>query len=764
MSMPRTLFARLRELMAHRHAPGDPLAFVADLQALSRLVAGEMLTEVCSIYITRAGGVMELTASQGLRQVAIGRTRLRVGEGIVGLAAATGETLNLPDAQNHPAFAYRPETGEDAYASMLAVPVRRAGRTLGVLTVQTLSPRRFDAEEVETVETVAMLLAELLAAARAPEQQAMGQAESLAATLPRRFGAVSLAPGIIMGSVLLHAGHITPDRLLADDPEEEQARLERGWQTMQTGIDRLISHQLPAAGAAAKGRRTADTQASREILEAYRLVAADSGWLKRVSEAIRGGLSAEAAVARVAGDLRDRMRRVTDPYLRERLADLEDMAGRLLACLDGGAEHGPVTPGAILLARRLGPAELLDWHARGIGGVVIEEGSPSGHAAILARALGLPALGGARGVVESAEDGEPAVLDADDGQVVLRPSPELRRGYMSAIAARTARQAGWAALRDKPGVTQDGTRVRLMLNVGLALELAQLQAVGAEGIGLFRTEIAMLARGMVVDTAEQMAVYARVLDAAADRPVMFRTLDLGGDKLLPGSPPPEEENPAMGWRSLRIGLDRPALLRRQLRALLLAADGRPLSVMFPMVATVAEFRAARALLLAEAARVRPAPSDLRIGTMLEIPSLLWQLPALLKECDFISVGTNDLLQFLFAADRGTPALAGRYDMLSPPVFDMFDALLAQAAETGVPCSVCGEAASRPLEALALVGLGFDTLSMPASSILPVKGMLAQVDLPAFRRFLATIRKASAGAASLREPIAGWARERSLPIG
>ncbi len=769
MSMPRTLFARLRELMAHRHAPGDPLAFVADLLALSRLVAGEMLTEVCSIYVTRAGGIMELMASHGLRQTAVGRTRLRVGEGIVGLAAETGETLNLPDAQNHPAFAYRPETGEDAYASMLAVPVRRAGRTLGVLTVQTLLPRRFDAEEVETVETVAMLLAELLAAARAPEQPALGQAESLAATLPRRFGAVSLAPGIVMGPVVLHAGHIAPDRLLADDPDQELVRLERGWQCMQSGIDRLISDQLPSTGGvggsqgSGKGRKAADAQASREILEAYRLVAADSGWLKRVSEAIRGGLSAEAAVARVAGELRDRMRRVTDPYLRERLADLEDMAGRLLACLDGGAEHGPVTPGAILLARRLGPAELLDWHSRGIGGVVIEEGSPSGHAAILARALGLPAVGGARGVVESAEDGEPAVLDADDGQVVLRPSSELRRGYMSAIAARTARQAGWASLRDKPGITLDGTRVRLLLNVGLALELTQLQAVGAEGIGLFRTEIAMLARGMVVDTAEQMAVYARVLDAAGDRPVMFRTLDLGGDKLLPGSPPPEEENPAMGWRSLRIGLDRPALLRRQLRALLLASHGRPLSVMFPMVATVAEFRAARALLLAEAARVRPAPCELRIGTMLEIPSLMWQLPALLKECDFISVGTNDLLQFLFAADRGTPALAGRYDILSPPVFDMFGELLARAGEAGVPCSVCGEAASRPLEAMTLVGLGFDTLSMPASSILPVKGLLAQVDLPAFRAFLATIRRASVGASSLRDALSGWARERSLPI-
>jgi phosphotransferase system enzyme I (PtsP) len=761
MSTPRTLFARLRELMAHRRSPGDPAAMMADLAALARLIAGEMMSDVCSIYVSRAGGVLDLAATQGLRANAVGRTRMRVDEGIVGLASSTGETLNLADAQNHPAFAYRPETGEDPYPSMLAVPVRRAGRSLGVIVLQTLIPRRFDAEEVEVVETVAMLLAELLAATRLPEQigPMAGHSDELSATLPRRFAGVSLASGVVIGPVVLHSGQVTPDRLLADDPEQELARLDLGWQAMQRGIDRLISDQLPES----KGRRAADAQASREILEAYRLVAADAGWLKRVSDAIRLGLTAEAAVSRVAGELRERMRRINDPYLRERLADLEDMAGRLLASLDGGQEQGPVPPFAILLARRLGPAELLDWHARGIAGVVIEEGSQGGHAAILARALGLAALGGARGVVEAAEAGCEAVLDGDEGQIVLRPGSELRSGYQAAIAARTARQAGWAGLRDKPVITRDGVRVTVMLNLGLALELPQLAATGADGIGLFRTEIAMLARGAVVDTPEQMAIYARVMDAAQGKPVVFRTLDLGGDKLLPGSALPEEENPAMGWRSLRIGLDRPALLRRQLRALLLAAAGRPLSVMFPMVATVAEFRAARHLLLAEAARVRPAPESLQIGTMLEIPALMWQLPALLRETHFISVGTNDLLQFLFAADRGTPALAGRYDLLSPPVLDLLADLAVQCKAARVPLSVCGEAASRPLEAITLVGLGIESLSMPASSVLPLKALLAELDVGAFRQFLTSIRRTSAGMASLREAIATWARERALPV-
>ena len=545
---------------------------------------------------------------------------------------------------------------------------------------------------------------------------------------------------------------------LADDPVHELARLELAVVAMQQGLDELIAAGLPAID----GARRIDTAASREILDAYRLVAADTGWLKRVAEAVGGGLSAEAAVHRVAGDLRDRMRRVTDPYLRERLADIEDMVGRLLAALDDGAPAGPVAPGTLLLVRRLGPAELLDWHSRGIAGVVIEEASASGHAAILARALGLPALAGARGILEAAEDGDIAVLDADDGQVVLRPDQEVVRVYERAQAARSARQAGWAALRDQPTVTADGTPVQLMLNIGLALELGQIVATGAAGIGLFRTEIAMLARGTVMDTTEQAAVYARVLDAAAGRPVLFRTLDLGGDKMLPGSAA-TEENPAMGWRSLRIGLDRPALLRRQLRALLLAAGGRDLSVMFPMVATVTEFRAARALLRAEAAKVRPAPARLMVGTMLEVPALMWQLDTLLAEVDFVSVGTNDLLQFLFAADRGTPGLAARYDLLSPPVLELLAQLVAACAKAGVPLSVCGEHAARPLEAMTMVGLGITSLSMPAAGLLPVKALLAALDLPAFRQLLAAIRRTGAGAASVREPIAAWAREHGLPI-
>ena len=738
MTGPRRLLSRLRNLRAHDSAP---------LSAMVELVASEMVSEVCSIYVQRPGDILELAATEGLNRQAIGHTRLRVGEGIAGLCAATGTVMNLPDAQNHPAFVYRAETDEEPFASMLAVPVRRSGRSLGVVVVQIGTPRLFTDPEVDDLETVAMLLAEMLSGSGVAD----GSHEGVGATVPRQFAGTPLMGGIAVGQIVL----LRPPRrvftVLADDPEVEQHRLEQAMDRMQRGLDDLFA-EVPHNG------RAADVSASREVLEAYRLVAADAGWLRRVGEVIRSGLTAEAAVQRVAGELHDRMRRISDAYLRERLADMEDLANRLLTALTGEVPRSAVPEGAILLARRLGPAELLDWQARGIAGAAVEEASPSGHAAILARALGIPALGGLRGLLNSAEQGDEAVVDADEGQFILRPEAEVQRAYLRAQEARNAKFAELGKWRGRPAVTADGFALKLMLNVGLSMELPQLERTGADGIGLFRTEIAMLARGSVADVAEQASIYGRVMDEAGDKPVVFRTLDLGADKLLPGTVS-EEENPAMGWRSLRVGLDRPALLRRQLRALLLAAGGRTLSVMFPMVATVGEFRAAKALLVAEAKRVRPPPGSLLIGTMLEVPALMWQLPELLKDADFISVGSNDLLQFLFAADRGTPSLYDRYDFISPPVLDMLEQLVCKASVAGVPVSLCGEAAARPLEALVLAALGITTLSMPASGILPLKAMFSQVDLGAFRSVLSAIRRG--GDSGLRGSVATWAREQGI---
>ena len=724
----------------------------ATLPALAHLVADEIAAAVCSIYIKRPGDMLELLATEGLNPAAVGRTRLRVGEGIVGLSAASGRVMNLADAQYHPGFAYRPETGEEHLASMLAVPVRRGGRTLGVLTVQDEAPRQYSQDLVEELETVALLVSEILAEAGASD----GSEEGIAATVPRVFSAVRLTGGIAIGPVVFHRLRPAPGPLLVDDPQAELDRLHAAVERMQRGLDELHLRLPPSA---------AEDAAPHEILEAYRLVAADAGWLQRVTDAVRDGLSAEAAVQRVAAEVHDRMRRIDDPLLRERLADLEDMAGRLLGELAGATPVSSV-PGAILIARRLGPAELLSWHQAGIAGLVVEEATATGHAAILARALGLPAVGGLRGVLAAAEPGDMMILDAEEGDLFLRPETELCQVYERLLAARNEEASGWAGTR-RATSTVDGERIHLMLNLGLTLELDLLDRTGAEGVGLFRTEIAALARGGVLDLAEQTTMYKRVLDTAGDRPVIFRTLDLGADKLISGEEPPEEDNPAMGWRSLRVGLDRPAILRRQLRALLLAAEGRPLSVMFPMVATVKEFCAARDLLLSEARRIRPAPDPLRIGTMLEIPALLWQLDELAAAADFISVGSNDLSQFLFAADRSAPGLSGRYDFLSPPMLNMLETVLRRALAArdgaGIPVSLCGEAAGRPMEALTLAALGFRTLSMSGAGMLPVRSALTRLDLGRFRPVLRAIREAATSGENLREPLVTWVREQGIEV-
>ena len=734
----RHLFARLREALA----PGT-----ASLPDIAELLAQELPADACVIYVARPGEVLELAATHGLNVSAVGHTRLRLGEGIIGMVAASGDSLNLADAQNHPRYVYRAELGEEAFASTLAMPVKRAGRILGVIAMMSREARVFAPVEVEVVATVAMLLAEILARAGATDLSE----EGFSARLPRRYAGHVLSAGIARGKILPYGASPPIAKLLTDDPAAELARLEKAVETANKSLDGLITSTLPGGSA------------PRDVLDAYRMVTQSAGWLAQVRQAIGDGLTAETAVDKVAQNLRERMRRITDPYLREKLADIEDMIGRLMVALGGMAPKPERADGMLLLVRRLGPADLLDWHARGIAGVAIEEASASGHAAILARALGLPALAVERGAVEAAQGGDDALLDAEGATLILRPEPEVLQVYDRALAARSVRAAALSAYRELPAITRDGTQMSLMLNVGLALELDQLERTGADGIGLYRTEIAALAAGGIPDVAGQAAEYGRVLDRAGGRPVLFRTLDLGADKLLPGEASGGEENPAMGWRSLRVGLDRPAILRRQLRALLLGAQGRPLSVMFPMVATVEEFRAARDLLEAEAARIRPVPEILEAGTMLEVPALLFQLPGLLAEADFVSVGTNDLMQFLFAADRGTPELAERYDTLSAPVLEMLERLVTACGEAGVPLSICGEAAGRPMDALVFAAMGVRTLSMSGNAILPVKALLVEADLNALRPVLRELRRAGAAGGSIREPLTAWAREHNLPV-
>ncbi|MFN3932373.1 MAG: phosphoenolpyruvate--protein phosphotransferase [Brevundimonas sp.] len=724
------------------------------LDEVVRIIAQSMVAEVCSIYLRRASGELELFATQGLKPEAVHTTRLRPGEGLVGEVARTAEPISLSDAPSHPSFAYRPETGEDPYHAFLGAPLLRGGRAIGVLVVQNRSERRYDDEEVEDIQTIAMVLAETVASGELLAQDELRDIE-VAPHRPERLKGQRFAEGLAYGHVVLHEAPVPPENLLAENQQVEEIRLREALIGLKANIDSMLE--------GGPGKLAGQ---SFEVLETYRMFADDRGWNRSLEEAVRTGLTAEAAVDRVRNEHRARFATARDPYIRERLHDFEDLANRLLRVLAGDRPGERDLPDdAILVARNLGPADLLEYPRHKIRGLLLEEGSAASHAAIVARALQIPCVGRIMGLRDRLSEGDLVIVDGESGETYLRPRPDMLAAVQSRMEVRSERQAEFTRLRDVAAVTRDGARITLLTNAGLAVDLENLDATGAEGIGLFRTEFQFMVSEELPRLDAQTALYKLVLDTAGDRPVTFRTLDIGGDKVLPYLETEREENPALGRRAIRLGLDRPGLLRLQLRALLAAAAGRELRVMFPMIATVDEFRAARELVDVECdwarRRGRALPALLRVGAMIECPSLLWHLDALLPLTDFVSVGTNDLFQYMFAADRTNPLVSDRYDPLSPPLLRALAEIQKKCVDTGTPVSVCGELAGRPLEAFALLTLGYTRLSAPAGGVGPVKRMILSTDLPAARRGMANLLGSSSG--SIRGELESLARKLNVAI-
>lgn len=746
---PRVLLRQLRDVMAGTDSPQRVLDQVVGL------IASNMVAEVCSVYLMREGRLLELFATEGLNPDAVHQTRLQVGEGLIGDIAAHARPLSLQDAQSHPLYAYRPETGEEIYHSLMGVPILRGGRVLGVVAVQNRTMRAYTEEEVEALQTIAMVLAEMVSSGRGLESEAL--TETVQAARPRRVEGRILAKGLAIGRAVLHEPRIEIRRTIAEDVAGEKARLANALDTLRSAVDQMLAAPDLAAGGE-----------SRDVLEAYRMFADDRGWRVRLEAAVDSGLTAEAAVGRVHEETRARMHEVTDPYLRERLADLDDLANRLYLHLTGRQRTTPedLPEDAIIVARHMGPAELLDYDRRCLRAVVLEEGSPASHVAIVARSLDIPLLGRCADITDLTDPGDPLIVDGDHGQVLIRPGEDVTSAFRQNLAARAQRRAEYAAHRDEPAVSRDGVAMSLNMNAGLLVDLHHLDDTGADGIGLYRTELHFMVRASMPNVREQSDHYRRVLDHADDRPVVFRTLDIGGDKILPyQNDGGVEENPAMGWRAIRIALDRPALLKAQLRALLSAAGGRRLNVMFPMVAEVAEFRTARALLDAEVARMArlgaALPVAIGVGCMLEVPALMWQLDRLLPEIDFLSVGSNDLAQFLFAVDRGSPRVAERYDRLSPAMLAFLRQAVERCAAADVPITLCGEMAGHPLEAMALAGLGFRTISMPPAAVGPVKEMIRSLNIGVLAAYMCELYDSPEH--SVRESLERFALEYQVTI-
>ncbi len=746
----RIFMRRLRQIMA------EAIDGQARLDTIVRQVAGHMVADVCSIYLKRQDGSLELFATEGLNPAAKHTTFMLKGEGLVGLCAHLAQPVNEPDAQNHPAFSYRPETGEEIYHSLLAVPISRGGGdVLGVLVVQNRTERLYSYDDVEVLETTAMVLAEHLVSG---DVAGVNSAAEFSRSRSHVVRGHPIAEGLALGHVVIHESRVVITELRSEHPAVETERLEAAVAELKATLDELLEQNDMAANGE-----------HREVFEAYRMFANDRGWLRRMKEAIQQGLTAEAAVARVQNDTRARMSVHKDAYLRERLKDLDELSDRLLRVLSGrktGQTSQQALPvDTILVARTMGPADLLDYDRDRIKGLVIEDSGGQSHVAIVAKALGIAAVGQARGVMERVDGGDPIIVDAETGDVHIRPSSEIIASYSDKARFRARKRRKYRTLKSVPALTRDGQRIGLSINAGLLVDMPQLEAAGADGIGLFRTELQFMVAQALPRMETQTQFYKEVMDAAGDRPVTFRTLDVGGDKALPYLRHPAEENPALGWRAIRMGLDRPGLLRTQVRALLRGAGAREIRLMLPLVTSISEIEAARALIDREiellTRRGGPVPKRVCVGIMFEVPSLLFQLDRLMPKVDFVSVGSNDLLQYLFAADRNNERVSHRYDRLSVVALRALKSVADAARRHDTPISLCGEMAGFPLDAMALIGLGYRTLSMAPSNIGPVKSMLLALDTADIAAHMEKLMATQDG--SLRDALVAYAAANKLEV-
>jgi len=747
---PRLLLRRLREVMA------EPVSPQARLDKIVVHIAANMVAEVCSVYVLRADGRLELYATEGLNREAVHLTTLRTGEGLVGLIAKTAEPLALSDAQLHPAFVYLPETGEEIYSSFLGVPILRGGNTLGVLVVQNKARRTYSEEEIEALETTAMLLAEMIASGELESLVLPGR--DIALRRPLALKGTPIADGVGLGHVVLHEPRVVVKQLIAEDIKVEMERLDTAIGAMRKSLDLLIERGNMGPGE------------HRDVLETFRRIAHDRGWLRRLHEAVATGLTAEAAVERVQNVARAKLQRRTEPFLREWLHDFDELANRLLHQLTGQgfvSAHKDLPYNSVIVARAMGPAALLEYDRAKIRGLVLEQSGASSHVAIVARALGIAAVGDVPNIADLVEPGDAVIVDGIAGDVHLRPPPDVEHSYAEKARLRARKQEQYHKLRDVSAVTKDGVAIDLHMNAGMLVDLQHVAETGAVSVGLFRTEIQFMLASRLPRMSEQEAFYRTALDFVAGKQITFRTLDIGSDKVLPYMTKVEEENPALGWRAIRIGLDRPGLLRSQLRGLLRAGSGREMRIMFPMIATLEEFETAKSFVENELVHLRQhgraPPSDLKLGIMVEVPSVLWQLDEICRQVDFLSVGSNDLVQYLYAADRDNKRVAKRFDPLSAPVLHALKLIAGKARAAATPLTLCGEIGGKPLEAMVLLALGYRGLAMSPASIGPVKAMVLATNLGEVEDFVATLMKEATGGQSLRDKLRKFAKAKGIPV-
>lgn len=703
--------------------------------AIMKIISEEASAKSVNLYIKADDVSLEGVASF---PIAEDIKSIRIGDGVVGKVGGDNQT----------SFAHSKKSFQ------IASPIKRWSKTIGVLSLEYKTPHEYNEEEVESLETVCMFLSEYISSEdvslylkKLIKSRGIISKDKLKGTV--------INSGYGIGNVVVHRRRKAVTEVFAKDKDKEIEKLEDARQKMNKDLEKKFSQEK------------LNNAEQVEILDAYRMIANDKGWYKRITNHINSGLTAEASVEQAYTEMWNRLSGATDTYLKERLHDLRDIADRLRLYLSGQDCNVDTNSyeDIIIVATSMGPADLMDYDYKKIRGLIIEECTPTMHVSIVAKTLNVPVIAGIDGLFKEVKEGSIISIDGKEGVVVVDPSKSVIEKITKQIEAKQNEQKQIEKLKNLKSKTKDREKVNLYINIGMDFDFDNIKSTNCDGVGLYRTEIPFMSAEKMPEIDKQVECYKRLYNAAEGKKVIFRSLDVGSDKLLPYWNSITEENPAIGWRSIRITLDRRAILRKQMRAFIRASSGKELNIMFPMVSNLDEFLEAKETFMFAYEREKKMgtelPSKVNLGMMIEVPSVVFQLREILKYCDFISVGTNDLYQFFFACDRGNPRLDGRYDVLSAPFLNLMRKIIKEANMANVPCSVCGEMASSPIDAMALIGLGFRNLSVSSASYGKVKAMIRSLSAKGIEDYLNNILSSSRR--TLRPQLKSYAVDHAIEI-